>query len=142
MVLTVFALIMLGLWSVYSLSILDVLFYLNATIFYHYKDKQEILYPDGTDITGALTSKNLVEITKSFRNSSGFYKINGTLENQGVMILTDIKVIKYYKIPSVNDTTLICYVENIVSCEYNPIDQSHPRNFFLTIPDTNIKSKR
>ena len=107
-----------------------------------YKYKQDIPYPDEMNNSVTLTDKTMVQVVKSFKNSSGFYKINGTLENQGAMIFSDIKVIKYYKIPSVNDTTLIYYVENIVSCEYNPIDQSHPRNFFLTIPDTNIKSKR
>ena len=65
-----------------------------------------------------LPDTTLVEIIKSFKNSSGFYKINGTFENKGAIILSDIKVIKYYKVPSVNDTTLICYEENVVSCEY------------------------
>ena len=76
-----------------------------------------------------------VEIVKSFKNSSGFYKINGTLENQGAIILSDIKVIKYYKVPSVNETTLICYEQDIVNCQYKSIDNTLPaKRFFLTMP--------
>lgn len=79
--------------------------------------------------------KTVVDITKSFKNSSGFYKINGTLENQGVVMFSDIQVIKYYKIPSVNDTTLICYEQNIVNCEYKSDNsQLPPKNFFLIMP--------
>jgi hypothetical protein len=89
----------------------------------------------------ASTDYIIVKITKSFKFSSGFYKINGTLENQGAIILSDIKVIKYYKIPSVNSTTMISYEKDIVSCEYEPTIQIHPKSFLLTIPDGNNKSK-
>jgi hypothetical protein len=76
-----------------------------------------------------------VEIVKSFKNSSGFYKINGTLENQGVIMLSDIKVVKYYKIPSVNDTTLVCYEQDIINCQYKSIDNKLPsKSLFLTMP--------
>ena len=77
----------------------------------------------------------LVEIVKSFKNSSGFYKINGTLENQGAIILSNIQVIKYYKVPSVNDTTLICYEQNIANCQYKLNDPQLPsKGFFLMMP--------
>jgi len=85
-----------------------------------------------------LSDTSRVEIIKSFQNSSGFYKINGALE-KGSTILSDIKVIKCNKIPSVNDTTLVCYEENGVSCEYKSNNQLHPESFFLTLPDSNIK---
>ena len=88
-----------------------------------------------------LTDKAMVQVVKSFKNSSGFYKINGTLENQGAMIFSDIKVIKYYKIPSVNDTTLICFQQDIVSCDYKSINQLPQKSFLLSIPDVNMKSK-
>ena len=63
------------------------------------------------------------------------------MENQGPVILSDIKVIKYYKISSVDDTTMICYEDDIVSCEYKPNIQLHPKSFLLTLPDGNNKSK-
>ena len=76
-------------------------------------------YPDRTTIPNMQIGSALVEMVKSFKSSSGFYKINGTLENQGAVILSDIKVVKYYKIPSsINDTTLICYEQDIVNCQY------------------------
>ena len=81
-------------------------------------EKPEIhYYADRTSTAQDSLDNTLVEIVKSFKNSSGFYKINGTLENQGAIILSNIQVIKYYKVPSVNDTTLICYEQNIVNCQ-------------------------
>ena len=106
-----------------------------------YKYKQDIPYPDEINNSVTLTDKTMVQVVKSFKNSSGFYKINGTLENQGAMIFSDIKVIKYYKIPSVNDTTLICYQQDIVSCDYKSINQLPQKSFLLSIPDVNMKSK-
>lgn len=141
LVLTVYALILSGFLSVYSLSTSDIVFYVNSTAFYNDNEKSGSPYPDEANITEASTGKILVEIIKSFKNSSGFYKIIGTLENQGAIILSDIKVMKYYKIPSVNDTTLICYEENVVSCEYKSTNQLHKESFFLTIPDANIQPK-
>lgn len=104
----------------------------------------EYYYPDRTITPQTKIDDTVVEIVKSFKNSSGFYKINGTLENQGAVILSDIKVIKYYKIPSVNDNTLICYEQNIVNCQYKSNDnQLPPKSFFLLMPpssptETNI----
>lgn len=92
-------------------------------------------YPDRSTIDQAKIDNTLVEIVKSFKNSSGFYKINGTLENHGAIILSDIQIIKYYKVPSVNDTTLVCYEQTIVDCEYKYIDNQLPsKRFFLTMP--------
>ena len=83
-----------------------------------------------------------VEIVKSFKNSSGFYKINGTLENQGAIILSDIKVIKYYKVPSVNDTTLVCYEQDIVNCQYKSIDNTVTcKKVFLNYAPSTIRNK-
>ena len=113
----------------------------NATALHIYKYKQDIPYPDEMNNSVTLTDKTMVQVVKSFKNSSGFYKINGTLENQGAMIFSDIKVIKYYKIPSVNDTTLICYQQDIVSCDYKSINQLPQKSFLLSIPDVNMKSK-
>ena len=141
LVLTVYALILFGFLSIYSLSTSDIVFYVYSTAFHNDNEKSRSPYPDEVNITEASTGKTLVEIIKSFKNSSGFYKINGTLENQGAIILSDIKVMKYYKIPSVNDTTLICYEENVVSCEYKSNNQLPQKSFFLTIPDANIKPK-
>ncbi|TVP41560.1 hypothetical protein NARC_30275 [Candidatus Nitrosocosmicus arcticus] len=137
-VLAVYALILFGLLSIYSLSASDIVFYVNSTAFYNDNEKSGPPYPDEANIIEDSTGKTLVEIVKSFKNSSGFYKINGTLENQGAIILSDIKVMKYYKIPSVNDTTLICYEDNVVSCEYKSTNQLPQKSFFLAIPDANI----
>ena len=92
-----------------------------------------------------LIENTQVEIVKSFKNSSGFFKINGTLENQGPVIHAYINVIKYYKIPSVNDTTLVCYEQKIVNCEYKSMEEDNnqlpPKSFFLLMPenDTNVR---
>ena len=140
MVLSAYTLVIFGLVSVYGLSISDLVFCVNSTTYYNDNEKSRPSYPNGANMEN-LPDKTLVEIMKSFKNSSGFYKINGTLENQGSIILSDIKVTKYYKIPSVNDTTLICYEESVVNCEYKSINQQHSERFFLAIPDSNIKSK-
>jgi hypothetical protein len=92
-------------------------------------------FSDRISIPQTPIDHTLVEIVKSFKNSSGFYKINGTLENQGAVMFSDIQVIKYYKIPSMNDTTLICYEQNIVNCEYKSDNNQIPlKSFFLTMP--------
>ena len=111
----------------------------NARIIVEYilTEQTEINIKDSTKESKI---KTLVEIVKSFKNSSGFYKINGTLENHGSIILSDIKVIKYYKVPSVNDTTLICYEEGGFRFEYKSINQLPSESFFLTIPNSNINS--
>lgn len=140
MVLTAFAIIIIGFLSVYSLSIPGLVLYVYSTTFHDDNDNPDISSSDGTNITGTLTDYTLVKITKSFKNSSGFYKVNGTLENNGAMILSDIKVIKYYKISSVNDTTLICYEQKIVNCQYKSHDNQLPsKSFFLNIPDAYTK---
>ena len=134
--LTVFAAMMpFSLFSIYSLSISDLFSDVNSL---DYKDNERYsisYYPDRTSIPQALVDNTQVEIVKSFKNSSGFYKINGTLENQGVIMLSDIKVIKYYKIPSVNDTTLVCYELDNINCQYKSIDNKLPsKSLFLTMP--------
>jgi hypothetical protein len=143
--LTVFAaMISFSLFSIYSLSISDLFSDVNS-LDYNDNERYSIsYYPDRTSIPQALMDNTQVEIVKSFKNSSGFYKINGTLENQGVIMLSDIKVVKYYKIPSVNDTTLICYEQDNIKCQFKSIDNKLPsKSLFLTMPpapDPNIVS--
>ena len=134
--LTVFAaMISFSLFSIYSLSISDLFSDVNS-LDYNDNERYSIsYYPDRTSIPQALMDNTQVEIVKSFKNSSGFYKINGTLENQGVIMLSDIKVVKYYKIPSVNDTTLICYEQDNIKCQFKSIDNKLPsKSLFLTMP--------
>ena len=143
--LTVFAaMISFSLFSIFSLSISDLFSDVNS-LDYNDNERYSIsYYPDRTSIPQALMDNTQVEIVKSFKNSSGFYKINGTLENQGVIMLSDIKVVKYYKIPSVNDTTLICYELDIINCQFKSIDNKLPsKSLFLAMPpapDPNIVS--
>ena len=129
------ALVSFGLFSLYSLSIPDLISQVNS---FDYNDNERpsiLYYPDRTSIPQSQMDNIQVEIVKSYKNSSGFYKINGTLENHGAIILSDIKVIKYYKVPSVNDTTLVCYEQDIVNCQYKSIDNTLPaKRFFLTMP--------
>ena len=139
LILTVSVLVIVGLMTVYSLSISDLVFCVSKS-FYDDNEKSLPSYLNGGNMK-PLADSTLVEIVKSFKNSSGFYKINGTLENQGSLILSDIKVVKYYKIPSVNDTTLICYEENGARCEYKSINQLPSQSFFLNIPDPKMNSK-
>ena len=139
LVITVCLLVIVGLMTVYSLSVSDLVFCVDKT-FYDDEEKSMTSLLKGPTMKH-MTDKTLVEIVKSFKNSSGFYKINGTLENEDSIILTDIKVIKYYKIPSVNDTTLLCYEESGVRCEYKSINQLHSDSFLLNIPDPNMNAK-
>ena len=139
LVLTVCLLVLVGLLTVYSLSVSDLVFCVDKT-FYDDQEKSMTSFLNGPKMKH-IADKTLVEIVKSFKNSSGFYKINGTLENEDSIILTDIKVIKYYKIPSVNDTTLLCYEESGVRCEYKSINQLHSDSFLLNIPDPNMNAK-
>ena len=138
LVLTVFtALTLISLSYMCSLSMSDLIPYVNSiglekdpssAMYYH--------YPDRSTIDQYKIDNTLVEIVKSFKNSSGFYKINGTIENHGAIIFSDFHVIEYYKVPSsVNDTTLVCYDQNVIKCEYKPIDNQLPsKSFFLTMP--------
>ena len=139
LVITVCLLVIVGLMTVYGLSVSDLVFCVDKT-FYDDEEKSMTSLLKGPTMKH-MTDKTLVEIVKSFKNSSGFYKINGTLENEDSIILTDIKVIKYYKIPSVNDTTLLCYEESGVRCEYKSINQLHSDSFLLNIPDPNTNAK-
>jgi len=139
LILTVYVLVIVGLMTVYGLSVSDLVFCVDKT-FYDDEEKSMTSLLKGPTMKH-MTDKTLVEIVKSFKNSSGFYKINGTLENEDSIILTDIKVIKYYKIPSVNDTTLLCYEESGVRCEYKSINQLHSDSFLLNIPDPNMNAK-
>ena len=143
---TVFgALMFIGLLSVYNISISDLILYVNSSMYGEDERPDIRYYHDITIIPQTKIDNTVVEIVKSFKNSSGFYKINGTLENQGAVILSDIKVIKYYKIPAVNDTTLICYEQDIINCQYKSIDNQLPTKSFLikmppVPPETNIKN--
>ena len=139
LVLTVYSLVIVGLMTAMILSISNVVFCIDKT-FYDSDEKSEI--STWNDVNAEPLADNTeVKIVKSFKNSSGFYKINGTLENQGSIIFSDIRVIKYYKIPSLNDTTLICYEESGVRCEYKSLNQLPSESFFLNIPDPNMISK-
>jgi len=139
LVLTVYSLVIVGLMIAMILSISNVVFCIDKT-FYDSDEKSEI--STWNDVNAEPLADNTeVKIVKSFKNSSGFYKINGTLENQGSIIFSDIRVIKYYKIPSLNDTTLICYEESGVRCEYKSLNQLPSESFFLNIPDPNMISK-
>lgn len=133
LVLTVYSLVIVGLMTVMILSISNLVFCVDKT-FYDSDEKSEI--STWNDVNAEPSVDNTeVKIVKSYKNSSGFYKINGTIENQGSIIFSDIKVIKYYKIPSVNDTTLICYEISGVRCEYKSLNQLPSESFFLNIPD-------
>ena len=130
-----FALILFGLLAIYSLSISDLLSKVNSFVYKDHERPEIRYYADRTFTTQDPLDNTRVEIVKSFKNASGFYKINGTLENQGAIILSNIQVIKYYKVPSVNDTTLICYEQNIVNCQYKLNDPQLPsKGFFLMMP--------
>ena len=133
---TVFGtLIFIGISSIYSLSISDLISHVNSIDYCDTERLDMYYYPDRTIIPQTKIDNTMVEIIKSLKNSSGFYKINGTLENQGAIILSDIKVMKYYKIPSVNDSTLVCYEQNIVNCQYKSNDnQLPPKSYFLIMP--------
>jgi hypothetical protein len=134
--LSLFATLMsFSLFSIYSLSILDLLSRVNSFDYNSNETSNILYYPDRNTISQVQLDNTQVEIVKSFKNSSGFYKINGTLENQGAVMLSDIKVIKYYKAPSVNDTTLVCYEQDIINCQFKSIDNKLPsKSLFLTIP--------
>ena len=95
MILTAFAFATIGFLSVYSLAIPGLVFYVYSTTFHDDHDNSDITSSDGKNLPEASTDYTIVKFTKSFKNSTGFYKINGTLENQGEIILTDIQVIKY-----------------------------------------------
>jgi len=129
------ALILFGLLAIYSLSISDLLSKVNSFAYNDHEKPEILYYADRMSTPQEPIDNTLVEIVKSFKNSSGLYKINGTLENQGAIILSNIQVIKYYKVPSVNDTTLICYEQNIVNCQYKLNDPQLPsKGFFLMMP--------
>jgi len=134
--LTIFTpLILIGLLSIYSSSISDLISPVNSLDYDDNGRANKHYYGDITFTPQATIDNTMVEIVKSFKNSSGFYKINGTITNQDAIILSDIHVIKYYKIPSVNDTTLICYEQNIVNCQYKSNDnQLPPESLFLMMP--------
>jgi hypothetical protein len=128
-------LISLALLSIPSVSNPDSIYHVNS-LEYNGNENPGLSNPQNKAVGPQLPIENThVEIVKSFKNSSGFYKINGTIENDDSMILTHIQVIKYYKIPSLNDTTLVCYEQTIVDCEYKSIDNQLPsKRFFLTMP--------
>lgn len=129
------ALILFGLLSIHSLSNSNLISPANS-IDYDDNEYSGISQQPNRIINPQIPMESThVEIAKSFKNSSGFYKINGTIENQESIILTDIQVIKYYKIPSVDDATLICYEQAMVNCQYKSIDnQLPPKSSFIIMP--------
>ena len=129
------ALILLGLLSIHSLSNSDLITHVNSLDYEHHEGSSISQRSDRTVIPQPPIENTHIEIVKSFKNSTGFYKINGTIENQESIILTNIQVIKYYKIPAVDDTTLICYEQAIVNCQYKSIDnQLPPKSSFIIMP--------
>ena len=139
-------LILFGLLSVYTLSLLDLISYVHSINLVDNNERPEIsyyYYPQKTNIAQPIVDNTVVEIVKSFKNSSGFYKINGTFENQGIIMLSDIEVVRYYKFPSVNDTTtLVCYEQNIVNCQYKSADNQLPsKSLFLMMPPAPHETK-
>lgn len=130
-----FVLIFLGLSSVTSLSNSDLILLVNSLEYHGNENPFMSNQPSITVGPQPQIGNSHVDFIKSFKNSSGFYKINGKIENHNLMILTHIQVIKYYKLPSVNDTTLVCYEHTVVDCEYKSIDNQLPsKKFFLTMP--------
>ncbi len=77
--LTVFAtLISFGLFGIYNLSISYLISHVNSLDYIDNETSSISYYPDRTSIPQAQIDNTQVEIVKSFKNSSGFYKINGT----------------------------------------------------------------
>ena len=129
------ALILLGLLSIHSLSNSDLITHVNSLAYEHNEASSISQWPDRPLNSQPPIENTHVEIVKSFKNSTGFYKINGTIENQKSIILTDIQVIKYYKIPAVDHTTLICYEQDVLNCQYKSIDsQLPPKSSFIIMP--------
>ena len=128
-------LILLGVLSFPSLSNSDLISPVNSVEYDEDESPSVSHQPNRTlDLQPSIENTH-VEFVKSFKNSSGFYKINGTIENNDSTIHTHIQVIKYYKLPSVNDTTLICYKHTLVDCEYKSVDNQLPsKSFFMMMP--------
>ncbi|MDQ4072801.1 MAG: hypothetical protein M3162_00715 [Thermoproteota archaeon] len=61
--------------------------------------------------------KKTVTFVKSFKNSSGHYKIDGEFENIDSSILADVKLIKYLKVKSFNNTVVVCDFEILNKCQ-------------------------
>lgn len=138
--------ILFGLLSVHTLSLLDLMSHVHSINLIDNNERPEMsyyYYPEKTNIAQPIIDNTVVEIVKSFKNSSGFYKINGTLENQGMIMLSDIEVIRYYKFPSINDTTtLVCYEQDIVNCQYKSADNQLPsKSLFLMMPSASHETK-
>jgi hypothetical protein len=130
-------LILLGLLSFQSLSNSDLISPVNSIEYGSNEGSSVSHQPNRTVGPQPLIENTHVEIVKSFKNSSGFYKIDGTIENNASTILTHIQVIKYYKLPSVNHTTLVCYKQSLVNCEYKSVDNPLPsKSFFMMMPPT------
>lgn len=59
-----------------------------------------------------------VTLTKSFKNKTGFYKLQGKFENHGYDMDADIDLVKYYKEKWRDNITQICYVQKYIDCEF------------------------
>ena len=75
LVITVVTFIFIGFLSVYSLSIPEFLCVYSAA-FRDDNKSSDATSSNGTNIEGTLKDYTLVKITKSVKNSLGFYKIN------------------------------------------------------------------
>lgn len=134
-------LILLGLLFMPSLSNPNFISVVNSLNYYVTESPEIANQPIKSMVSQPQIENTQVDIAKSFKNSSGFYKINGTIENHDLEIFTHIQVIKYYKFSSVNNTTLICYKQNIVNCEYKAIDNPlSQKSFFVMMPPAPTKS--
>ena len=81
------ALILLGVLSINSLSNPDLILQVNSLAYEHNEASSISQWPDRPLNSQPPIENTHVEIVKSFKNSTGFYKINGTIENQKSIIL-------------------------------------------------------
>ena len=70
-----FALILFGLLAIYSLSISDLLSKVNSFVYNDHEKPEIHYYADRTSTIQETLDNTLVEIVKSFKNSSGFSQI-------------------------------------------------------------------
>ncbi|HKU84422.1 MAG TPA: hypothetical protein VJP58_10305, partial [Candidatus Nitrosocosmicus sp.] len=82
------ALILLGLLSIHFLSNSELISQVNSLDYVHNEDSNISQQSDRTFNPQPPIENTHIEIVKSFKNSTGFYKINGTIENQKSIILT------------------------------------------------------
>ena len=91
LVLSAYTLILGGLMSVYGMSSSNLVFSFNSIAYHNDDEKSRPSYPPEANME-TLPDTTLVEIIKSFKNSSGFYRINGTFENKRSSIFLILKL--------------------------------------------------